>query len=96
MGVEGDVTPSAIIELFSGFMVGDEMPELGDIEELTIDGNPAAKTTGSDDKMGAAVYAIDNGGNFTFGFGATRADEADANADVIQAIIASAKFTAAE
>ncbi len=96
MGLTGDVTPKAIIETFSAFMTGDDMPEFGDIEELTIDGNPAARMSGSDDKMNATMYAIDKGGNFTFGFGATRADEAGANAELIQAIIASATFTASE
>ena len=93
MGVQGDVTPAAIIEVFSGFMGGDDMPEFGDVEELTIDGNAAARTTGSDDKMTATMYAIDKSGSFAFGFGVTRVDEAAANADLIQAIIASATLT---
>jgi len=94
MGVQGDVTPTAIIDVFSGFMGGEGMPEFGDVEELTIDGNAAARTTGSDDKMTATLYAIDKGGSFAFGFGATRVDEAEANAALIQSIIASATFTA--
>lgn len=96
MGVEGDVTPAAIIDVFSGFMGGEDMPAFGDVEELTINGNPAAKTTGSDDTMSATLYAIDNDGNFAFGFGATRSDEADQHAAVIEAIISSASFTASE
>lgn len=96
MGLTGEVTPSMIIETFSAFMAGEDMPEFGDIEELTIDGNPAARIIGSDDTMSATMYAIDKGGNFTFGFGVTRVDEGDANADLIQSIIASATFTAAE
>lgn len=94
MGVQGDVTPAAIIGVFSGFMGGEGMPDFGDAEELTIDGNAAARSTGSDDKMTATLYAIDKSGSFVFGFGATRVDEADANADLIQAIIASTTFTA--
>ncbi len=93
MGIQGDATPTVILDTFSGFMAGEGMPEFGDVEELTIDGSAAARTSGSDDKMTAALYAIDNEGVFTFGFGATRADEAEANADLIQAIIASATYT---
>lgn len=96
MGLGDAVTPASIIDTFSAFMPSEDMPEFGDVEELTIDGNPAARTTGSDDVASASMYAIDKGGNFTFGFGATRADEAGANAELIQAIIASATFTASE
>jgi len=96
MGIEGDVNPTAIIETFTGIMSGDDMPEFGDIEELQIDGNDAARTTGSNDLMSATMYAIDNGGNFTFGFGATRPDEVDQHAATIEAILASTTFTASE
>lgn len=96
MGAGEDSTPADIIELFSGFMAGEDMPEFGEIEEIEIDGNPAARTTGSTDLMSATMYAIEKDGNFTFAFGVTRPDEADANAEVIQAIAASMEFTASE
>lgn len=96
MGVEGDLTPLSVLEVFSGFMTGDDMPEFGEPAELTIDSKPAASITGSDDQMSATIYVVDVDGTFIVGVGATRAGEADANADIIQAIVASVTFTAAE
>lgn len=93
---DDEVTPAALIDAFSAFMGGEDFPEFGDTEELTIDGNSAARVSGSNDKMTASIYAINKDGNYTVGLGATRPDEAAANADVIQAILASATFTASE
>jgi len=96
MGVAEDAGPAAFLEVFADFMGGDGMPEFGDVEELTVDGNAAARAVGSDDKMTGALYAIDKDGVFIFGFGVTRADEGDANAELIQAIIASTTVTTTE
>lgn len=96
MGVEGDLTPLSVLEVFSGFMTGDDMPEFGEPAELTISGKPAASINGSDDQMSATIYVVDVDGTFIVGVGATRADEAGANADLIQSIVASVTFTAAE
>jgi len=96
MGLTAESTPAEVIELFSSFMGGEGMPEFGDVEELEIDGNAAARATGSDDTMTATLYAVEKDGNFTFGFGATRPDEVDQFAETIQAVVASATFAAAE
>ena len=72
------------------------MPEFGDVSELTIDGDAAAVTSGTNDKISATLYAIDKDGNFAFGFGATKAGEQDEHADLIKAIVSSVSFTPSE
>gem|GEM_PF-3041594 len=96
LGLTPDSSPAEVIELFSSFMGGDSMPEFGETEEFEVDDNEAARSTGSDATISATLYAVEKDGNFTFGFGATRPDEVDQFADTIQAIIASATFTATE
>mgnify|MGYP006921612375 CR=1 FL=1 len=92
LGIEGDVTPSAIINMFYGFLSGGDMPELTPPIEFTMNDYPTAYATGHDDNMNVTIYVLDKDGDFTFAFWANDVNHI-ANIDVVEAIIASVTFT---
>lgn len=96
MGLAEDATPADVLDTFLSFVSGEGMPEFSDIEEMTIDDTLAARAVGQDDTVALNLYVLDNGDAFVVGFGATRADEAEEQAETIQAIVASAQFTVSE
>ncbi|GEM_PF-2728098 len=96
MGLDADPTVTEVLELVAQFMAGGDVPEFGEIEEIEINGITAAQTSGSDDSVAMTLYTVIQDRGFVIGLGATRADEAGSQDELIQSIVASTIFTATD
>jgi len=96
MGIEGEITPASIVETFTSFIEDSAMPEFSEVEEVQLNGDLAARSSGTTEILSAVLYAVEKDGDFTFAFGSTRADEYDVYAEEIEAIISSTEFTPLE
>lgn len=95
--VEGELTPASFLTAFLG-NIGSaaDAPTFGEVTATTIGGNVAARTIGASDKVDGIVTAVKIEGGFIVAVGGTQKGGLAAFQATVDAIVASAKFTAAE